>query len=298
MKKLVVVFLLLSTIPIVAQDYKPLLDYYNEWHLRYCFVDCSTDIYYTNGDTIVDNTSYKILDGYHYISRTFLLREEVAEQKVYLRLVPPGGDSEYLLYDFSLKVGDSMDMKNPLTPFPENAGYYRLDSIIPRPLVDGNDYRHYYFSPTPSNPAGTNNAIWVEGAGSLSLINAPSGDPSVNSVGRLGCMYKSSIPFYTDFDIMDTCEPTIVLNVDDIENPFTNVKLISNLTTGTYQIINTENVSIIKVYDIIGKEHAALTNRGNNSVTLDLSHYKSGIYLVSAYSSEFERKIILKIVVH
>ena len=104
-KKLVFIYLLISNIAMFSQEYKPLLDYYNEWHLRYCFVDCSTDIYYTNGDTLVDNKSYKILDGYHYISRTFLLREEVAEQKVYLRLVPPGGDSEYLLYDFSLKVG-------------------------------------------------------------------------------------------------------------------------------------------------------------------------------------------------
>ena len=48
--------------------------------------------------------------------------------------------------------------------------YYNLDSIISRPLVNGNDYRHFYFSPSESNIVSTTNAIWIEGAGSLYMI--------------------------------------------------------------------------------------------------------------------------------
>ena len=150
MKKLLVVFILLSASNhIYAQSYKPLLDYYNEWNLRFCFASiCDTDLYYTNGDTIVDGMNYKVLDGYHYISRGFLLREDVAQKKVYLKVILPSSTTDYLLYDFSLAVGDSIDMKNPVTPFPEDAGYFTIDSIVPRPLVDGNNYRHFYFSPS------------------------------------------------------------------------------------------------------------------------------------------------------
>ncbi|MBV1924470.1 MAG: hypothetical protein KUG68_10640 [Flavobacteriaceae bacterium] len=158
MKKLLSIFLLICFTPLFGQEYKPLLDDYNEWHQTYCFFGCYTDIYYTDGDTIVDGLDYKILDGYHYISRSFLLREEVQERKVYLNLTLNGISTEYLLYDYSLAVGDSIDMKNPITPFPEDAGYYTLDSIVPRPLVDGNEYRHFYFKPSESNNVSFNKA--------------------------------------------------------------------------------------------------------------------------------------------
>ena len=167
MKKLLLLCLIAFCIPMFAQEYKPLLDNYNEWHVTTCFFGCTTDRYWTDGDTIVNGIDYKILDGFHFISRTFLLREEIVERKVYLNFVNPNG-GEYLLYDFALPIGDSIDMKNPISPFPEDAGYYRVDSIIPRPLADGNEYRHFYLSPTPSNTISSTNAIWVEGAGSLS----------------------------------------------------------------------------------------------------------------------------------
>ncbi len=60
-----------------AQNYKPLLDNFNEWHFTICDFGCLTDIYYTDGDTVVNNVSYRILDGFHYISRTFLIREDI-----------------------------------------------------------------------------------------------------------------------------------------------------------------------------------------------------------------------------
>jgi len=113
MKKLFNVFLFICCSTIFAQEYKPLLDDYNEWHLTYCYTGCYTDVYYTDGDTIVDGMDYKVLDGFHFISRTFLLREELIERKVYLNFVQDTGNTEYLLYDFLLNVGDTFDMKNP-----------------------------------------------------------------------------------------------------------------------------------------------------------------------------------------
>lgn len=145
-RKLLFIFILPLFVPCIAQDYKPLLDDYNEWQVTHCYYGCLTDAYYTDGDTIVDGMNYKILDGYHFISRTFLLREELVAKTVYLKFLQASGNEEYLLYDFSLNVGDSIETKNPISPFPTNGGYYKVDSIISSPLVDGNHYRHFYLS--------------------------------------------------------------------------------------------------------------------------------------------------------
>ena len=82
-----------------SQNYTPLLNTFNEWQFTTCYTGCLTDIYYTDGDTTVNGKTYKILDGFHYISRTFLIREDVPNKKVYLLLDNPGGHAfENLLY--------------------------------------------------------------------------------------------------------------------------------------------------------------------------------------------------------
>ena len=90
------------------------------------------------------------------------------KKKVYLKTILPSGNRDYLLYDFSLEVGDSINIKNPASPFLEDAGYYKVDAITLLPLVDLNLYRQFYLSPATSNTISENDAIWVEGVGSLS----------------------------------------------------------------------------------------------------------------------------------
>ena len=141
-----------------AQEYKPMLSNLNEWKVTNCNFGCLTDTYFTDGDTIVDNVSYKILDGYHYISRKFLLREDIAKKQVFIKMFLPSGVEDYLLYDFSLEVGDTFLMNNPITPFPANGGSFILDSIETHVLEDGELYRHFYFSPAPGNTSSTENA--------------------------------------------------------------------------------------------------------------------------------------------
>lgn len=288
MKKLY--FLILFTFCSIAfgQEYKPLLDDYNEWHVTTCFFGCLTDKYYTNGDTLVDGNDYKVLDGFHYISRTFLLREELLERKVYLNFVQDAGNTEYLLYDFSLNVGDSFEMNNPISPFPEHAGLYDLDSIILRPLVDGNDYRHFYFSPSPTNTISTTNAVWVEGAGSLSLINAPSGFPDINEAGHLSCFFKNGESYYSNLDSIDACEPLIVLGMNEFN--FSLDEVIVSTSTNHCQLDNIERVKFIDLYDINGRRIESFTNHGNKSMHFDVSDLTSGIYIIIVNTQQFKKK--------
>lgn len=297
MKKLLLLYLFSCCLPIFAQDYTPLLDEYNEWHSTNCYFGCITDKYFTDGDTIVDGLDYKILDGFHFISRTFLLREEVAEKKIYLNFIQQSGNSEYLLYDFSMAVGDSIDMKNPISPFPENAGYYRLDSIIPRPLVDGNDYRHFYLSPTPTNTISNTPATWIEGAGSLSLINAPSGYPDINDVGHLSCAFKNSVPFYVNLDSIDSCDPLIVLGLNEFSNQLSEVRISSLINNQYCHMTNIENARFIDVYDLNGRRLIDYTNNGKREAKIDFSSFKSGVYIVVMNTNQFQKRTF-KVVVN
>lgn len=292
MKNQLNLFIFLSFSILNSQEYVPLLDNYNEWQVTSCYFGCITDGYYTDGDTIVDGYDYKILDGYHYISRTMLLREVVLEKKVYLNFIQETGNTEYLLYDFSLNIGDSIDMKNPISPFLENAGYYNLDSIIPKPLVDGNEYRHYYLSPSESNNVSENNAIWVEGAGSLSIINAPSGYPDINGVGHLSCSYKNGNYFYSNLDSIDSCEQIIILSNQDNSDPFSKIIVINSQVQGICKLINVENVKIIDVFDINGKRIESFTNYNNKQFEFDTSMYQTGIYFIKLYSNQLKKKTI------
>ncbi len=290
MKKILIVILFINCSAILGQEYKPLLDSYNEWKVTSCYFGCITDGYYTDGDTLVDGCNYKILDGYHFISRTILLREDVPEKKVYLNFIQEPSNTEYLLYDFSLNIGDSIDMKNPISPFIEDAGYYDLDSVIPRPLVDGNDYRHFYLSPSESNEISINNAIWIEGAGSLSIINAPSGDPDINGVGHLSCFFKNGVPYYTNLDSIDACEPSIVLGLEEFINPLSDILITNNSTTNTCHIKNIEQVRIIDMYDIYGKRITSFDNFGDKDLIIDTSTFPSGIYIIIAYTKQFSKR--------
>ncbi|MCG2420369.1 T9SS type A sorting domain-containing protein [Aequorivita sp. F47161] len=270
--------MLFFSLSLIGQDYTPILNHENEWHFTTCYFGCYSDKYYTDGDTLVNGKTYKILDGYHFISRTFLLREEVAEKKLYfLKIRPSGGIDEYLLYDFTLRVGDTINMQNPITPFPEEGGYFRLDSIIPRPLVDGQNYDYFYFSPTPSNPISTDNAIWVEGVGSLSLINAPGGFPDLNGVGALSCYFKGRDVFYANLDSIDDCTP-LFMGV-----PESNLEkvIVSKLHgTQTFLLHNAQNITQLTLFSLNGKKLKTIHHNFTQTISLDLAGFDSGTYIV------------------
>ncbi len=260
-----------------SQAYKPLLDNLNEWHVTTCFSGCLTDVYYTDGDTIVDGKNYKILDGYHYISRTFLLREEVNNKKVFLNKVAPGQNEEFLLYDFSLNQGDSFNMTNPYSPFPRDGGTFVLDSIIERPLADGNEYRHFYFSPAPGNTISTENSVWVEGAGSLSIINAPGGHPDINGGGQLSCFFKDTEIFYANLDSISDCIP---IHLDVEKYNLEEVVISKPNNTDSCVLSHTQKVKLITVFDVSGKKLETIENNGRKSIKIDFSSYKSGMYIL------------------
>ncbi len=246
------IFLAFALMPLgsKAQNYIPMLDSTREWHLTSCFSGCITDVYYINSDTLVQGVNYKVLDGFHYISRSFLFREELANQRVFLSYPAGGkGNEEVLLYDFSLSVGDSFSMKNPITPFPAEGGLFILDSIIPRQLLDGLNHRFYYFSPTTNN-SNIQFPIWVEGIGSLSLINAPGGTPDVLGAGKISCHFKNGNIIYSQLDSISACIPMNISLPESLEPQF---KIYPTLVNNTLHIEGGSAINRLHIYNSKGQ---------------------------------------------
>ncbi len=277
MKKIFLLILPLISTILYSQEYTPLLTDDNQWHFTTCYLgDCTRDVYYTVGEEEVNGSTYKRLYGYHYISGTFLLKEDVSEQQVFLLTIIDGVQRENLLYDFSMEIGDEIEMHNPFTPFPTNGGMYTLTSIESLPLVDGNDYKHYYLSPSPGNTVSSWDAVWVEGVGSLSILTAPGGNPNFDEVGELSCSFKDGVSFYSNLERLNDCE--FRLNISDNET-MNNVKFISE--EGRLKIENVTEISEVDLYSIEGKLVRSIENISNeNIVNLNTSNLDRGIYVI------------------
>jgi hypothetical protein len=201
-----------------AQAYIPMLDGYSEWHVTNCYFGCNTDKYYTIGDTVINLKHYTFLDKFHY-NKNFLIREDTSSRKVYMRLLADtGAPKEYLLYDFSAQVNDTVSIQNPGSPYPKYAGSFVVDSVILKPLLT-KSHRHFYLHSLDTITSVTKNTIWVEGIGSLCLINTPGASPQINEVGRLSCFFHNGINTYAQLDSITDCIPVYPLGVEDIFTP-------------------------------------------------------------------------------
>ena len=234
---------------IFAQSYKQMLDHDSEWHLTVCNNGCITDIYFTDGDTLYNNYNYKILNGYHYISKTFWLREDVISERVYLSFIQNSNRKEVLLYDFNLQKGDSININNPISPFVSNPGLYLVDSTINKQLNDGLYYDHFYLSPLSSQI--NESAVWIEGIGSLSLINAPGGTPDVNGSGKLSCYFNDGNLIYSQLDSISAC-------------------VYTNPNLNSFNIQEVDHSSILFFTDLFGRKVKFSTNK------LIITHYDNG----------------------
>jgi hypothetical protein len=262
-----------------AQVYTPMLSTTNHWYLTSCFDGCLQDYYFAVDDTLVNGMNHKILDGYHYISRTFLLREEVTEKKVFLTKISPNRIDEYLLYDFSLEEGDEFEMKNPITPFVSNGGLYILDSIRMKPIFENTSRKHFYFSPHPVNTQTVEFPVWVEGSGSLSMINAPGGTPDFMGAGFLQCHFKDDEVFYRVFAEDESCDVNI-LSVSNFPEPKTTPQ-IANVNDGIWvRFDHTLNLHSLSILNLQGQLLQQIQMQDIYEFFIPLHHFSRGIYVL------------------
>ena len=261
----------------MAQSYIPMLGQTNEWRIVSCNNGCSTDAYFALGDTLVDGNNYKVLDGFHYIEGNFLIREDIQQEKVFMKVLDDHSLlDEFPLYDFSIDDGDTVDVYNPISPLPENGGKFVLDSIISRPLENGN-HRFFYLHAANPSASLSENTVWVEGVGSLTLINSPGAYPTGDN--HMGCAFKDDQLVYSNTDSIFSCG---ALGVTEI-NKIGNLKVFPNPTKGMIAV-QFNGMYSFELTDISGK--VVYQGNGIGHAEIDISELHAGIYMLTALSEE------------
>lgn len=266
-------------------QYRPLLKNNNQWYFTSCNFGCLTEVYFTTGDALVNDLNYKILDGYHFQSRTFLLRENTISKKVFLSKINSNSISEYLLYNFSLNEGRTFNIENPSSRFPLYGGEYVLDSIRIKPMVNNDLYKHFYFSPTASNLISNYKVVWIKGIGSKSMINDPGGQADNNNVGQLSCCFKNQNLVYSELDSISSCnfQSLKIISSKTLNN---NLKLFAINLKNNFRLDNVEKLISIILFDAIGRKVNKLIFVTDKIIDLDLSDLPSGIYFLTAENQD------------
>lgn len=259
-----------------AQSYNRLLGAENYWHVTSCNFGCTTDLYWATEDTVINNKPYKFLDGYHY-NKNMLIREDTISKKVFFRLrtgTPP--IKEYLLYDFSLLVGDSMEIVNPISPLPSSSGIYVVDSIRLITIKDG-PHRVFYLSEI----AGSNRTLWVEGVGSLCLINTPGGLPDIYGVGDLTCFFKDGVHVYQSDSLLNGMCDTLSTAAAFVPDIAAEINLFPNPSKGSITLDfgkERANISLV-VLNGLGQAIQTQSYEAVRFIELELS-VPTGLYFL------------------
>jgi len=276
-KAVLVIMVFLSYFYGRGQAYIPMLDAYSEWHVTGCYTGCLTDHYYTIGDTTIDGKDYTFLDLYHYM-KNFVLREDTAQRKIYLRFLGASSPRDVLLYDFKLKVGDTAYVSNPNSPYPTSAGSFVLDSIIMRPLVT-KSYRHFYLHSLDTAMSTVKNTVWVEGIGSLCLINTPGAPPDIMGVGQLSCFFHNGIKEYEDLDSISSCQSVYPILVKENEKKVNSISIGPN-PCGSVLTINASGQDLegqrMEIINVFGKKEMEMDYSGSINVSL----LPDGLYFI------------------
>lgn len=249
----------------------------NEWYVRSCHQGCITDYYFTAGDTIINGRNFKFLDGYHY-NKNFLISEDSVKQQVFMRILAPGFERfEYLIYDFSLEIGETITVTNPIAPVEMNPGVYTVDSVHFN-LFENIERKVLYLSGPNPNLGVYNQAVWVEGIGGLSIINAPGISSDEDGVGALTCSFKDGQKNFQKQNDTTNCQSEYTgIRIPEIASKKCNISMFNNASI--LNVIGIKETGKIEVFNLQGSKVFESTC-SNYSNQIALPQIKSALYLV------------------
>ncbi len=256
---LLVCTLLLGSNLLAQNDaYKPIISPNISWDMQFGYVTSPNPIceleyggrYFFNGDTIINDLVYYQLHKYPIISLSefycppyavvnsgmdktdIFIREDTTERKVYIwedNSVPPS--PEYLLFDFNLEVGDT------LNSYFNGGGGLIVDSIYMVTLENGETRRVWDFN---SNYFPLE-VYYIEGIGGNHGLFTPLPIPLEDSY-RLICVKENDELLWGAecIEIYNSIEETLANPTQIYPNPTSTHLWINrkNATPATIQLIN------------------------------------------------------------
>jgi hypothetical protein len=287
MKTIIInVLIALALIQVNGQNYIPFPLPGAEWKFAYYNLENpygGCEYYYNKieGDTVIGNYTYKkvfetALNGNEYFYKAGI-RQDALTGKVYVKLYDNYfcGETDTLLYDFSLQVGDTLKQCHDITGGCDDCSIIDVDSI---------NLGNYWLK-----RAYTNNGFSIiEGIGCTGgLIDGWSGWEFGYTI--LSCYSINGEPVFPD----STCIMTEI-NYNFYPNKSL-VNIFPNPATSfiTINVIGGQPIDEAIIYNHLGQKVLVAVPVNN---TVDVSKQKPGMYMVEVFTKENQarQKLVIK----
>ncbi|PSK92453.1 T9SS type A sorting domain-containing protein [Taibaiella chishuiensis] len=283
-----------------AQTYIPFPTSNTIWREQFCRT--ATDPYtthnygLTNSDTLINNLTYHKLylsaDTIFQVAEWIGSIREDSFKRVYYRpagQVTGGSESDKLLYDFSLQLGDTLpaNAHNGLNNWMVTMRVTQVDSIN----INGTYHRRITFDwPRTS---------WVEGVGNniRGLLYYSGTWPNNGQWNDLICLGRegSWVLHNTNstappFAPLPACNQDLV-GIRSHELPLGAITFhpLPLVTTSSVYLTGEGRLHTMEIYDITGRKIKTCTAAANGRVILYRDDYKPGIYLYRLYNDKGQR---------
>ena len=239
--------------------------------------------YELNGQTIINGLVYNRLWHYERYyeyctgnsgtdTTTFYIRQDVAVKKVWIYL--PSTNSDTILYDFNLQVGDTLNQREywAINFLPPD---YWIVSSIDSILIDGNYRKQFHYSTTLDTTSSCSSAM-IEGIGAdHGFINLPK--TCFEYWASLIKSYQNGILLYGDSSPFNYACHDFTTGVTEIKLK-ESISIFPNPVTDKLNVtVNNNEVSEIILYDIALRE--LLQEKFTNSISLNTEPLAKGLYI-------------------
>jgi hypothetical protein len=165
-------YILISLLPFISNA-QTLLDTSKTWSVLECITSgwgyCSTTYYRVSGDTVINSVSYKFLMTKADSSANtawynrYIVREDSVAKKVFINVA----GQEYLLYDFSLNTGDTV---NAVGAYGNTSCQAMLVDSVDMVNISGVQRKRLLLSMPGVAHGGPYYDEWIEGIGNITGI--------------------------------------------------------------------------------------------------------------------------------
>lgn len=224
------------------------------------------------GKAVINGKSYQNIAGY---IEAGAIRQDTLARKVYFW--QESDSTEYLLYDFSVKEGDTI--KSFVYEGPSGGHVEEIDSI----LLHGKYHYRYRFEQYQARV--------IEGIGNEDGIFSPM-TPVFNTSWHLLCMKKNGVSYYPD----DSINCSINVSVNNLLNEKDEVELYPNPVIHYLFIKSNFPIRTVTIHNINGELLGTYEFEESLTVKLNLETLTSGIYNINIETSSgrINRRIIVK----
>lgn len=262
----------------------------NQWNVPIWQTDW-IDRYCSSGiDTIIGTTTYKQINSCTTNSSSYhgALRYETG--KVFF--IPKDSVNEYLLYDFTVNIGDSVNViQSTIGGTPYYTTMYIHITDIDTIVVDGTERRRI-------NGSNQYNQ-WIEGIGSSAGLFMNFEDNISNYMIELNCLSVNNTTIYDQGPLQVGTTGSCDLSLDIPSFPKTpDLKIHPNPVTGSNIFItgieNNELVDL-SIFNLNGQNILNAANVSPSLNKIDVGGLESGIYLIQIISDSYysTQKVII-----